>query len=238
MMKFPIGQTLIAAAGIIILCSLGTWQVQRLEWKDGIIKKLEADYEAGKENRALFIPGARLQELAKEEQPIAYGMLEGRLLRQAAVLVGPRTVDGRMGYNLILPLEMADKSIILVNAGWVDGMWKDNTPERLAFLPAGNITVRGVLRKPDWSSFASKNSPGNDMWFRADIDEIAQAKQLSVSYPFMIYAEVTNPALHDVTPGAEHWLPRNKHLQYAVFWYAMAATLLVVFGFYVRSRKK
>lgn len=236
-MKLPLGQTLIATAGIIILCGLGTWQIQRMEWKEGLIAKLEADYKAGGEHRALFIPQSKLQELAREEQPITYGMLEGRLLRKSSVLVGPRTLDGNRGYHLVTPLQMQDGAIILVNTGWVDDLWKDNTEERLAFLPTGNITVQGVLRKPDWSSFSSKNSPSNDMWFRADIAEIAEAKQLTVSYPFIMYAEATNPELHDVTPVNEHWLPRNKHLQYAIFWYAMAVTLLAVFGFYVTSRK-
>lgn len=236
-MRFPLGQTLIAAAGIGILCTLGTWQLQRLEWKSGIIAKLEQDYKAGEENRALFIPQSRMKELAAEKQPVAYGMLEGRLLRQSAVLVGPRSEDGRIGYNLVLPLQMENQQIIFVNAGWVDDLWKDNTEERLAFLPAGNVTVRGVLRKPDWSSFASRNSPEHDMWFRADIAEISRVKGLAVSYPFMIYAEAVNPPLHDVAPISEHWLPRNKHMQYAVFWYAMVATLFGVFAFYLKSRK-
>jgi len=237
-MKLPLGQTLVATAGIIILCSLGTWQIQRMEWKQGLIAKLEADYKAGEENRALFIPDSRLQELATEKQPVAYGTLEGRLLRNSSVLLGPRILDGKMGYNLILPLQMQGGKIILANLGWVDQLWKDNTEERLAFLPAQNVTVRGVIRKPDWSSFASRNSPASDMWFRADIDEISRVKGFTVSYPFMIYAEDVNPPLHDVAPSGEHWLPRNKHLQYAIFWFAMAATLLVVFGFYVKGRRR
>jgi surfeit locus 1 family protein len=236
-MKFPVVQSLIVLAGIAILCGLGTWQMQRLEWKNNLIAKLEEDYKAGEENRALFIPQSRLQSLALEEQPIAYGMLEGRLRRDGAVLVGPRTLEGRRGYHLILPLEMANHELILINAGWVDDLWQDNTSERLAFLPSENITVKGVLRKPDWSSFASRNSPENDMWFRADITEIAQAKNIDIAYPFMMYAESTNPPLHDIATADERWLPRNKHLQYAIFWFAMAATLTIVFGFYLRTRK-
>jgi surfeit locus 1 family protein len=237
MKRFPYLHSLLALIGFAILCTLGTWQVQRLEWKQDLIEKLEQDYQAGEENRARFMPQARLQELAREQQPIAYGMLEGRLRRHDAVLVGPRTLNGKMGYHLIMPLDMANNEIILINTGWVDALWKDNTRERLAFLPADNITVRGVIRKPDWSSFASKNSPANDMWFRPDIVQIAQEKQISVTYPFMIYAENINPALHDVVASEEHWLPRNKHLQYAIFWYAMAGALLLVFSFYLRSRK-
>ena len=105
-------------------------------------------------------------------------------------------------------------------------------------LPDGPVAARGVIHKPDWSSFASKNSPGNDMWFRADIGEIAEAKGIANPYPFILYADRIAPELPDVEAHEEHWLPRNKHLQYAIFWYALAVAMLGVYGFYVAGLNK
>ncbi len=44
-MKLPIGATFFTAAGVAILLSLGTWQVQRLEWKNDIIERLNEGYD-------------------------------------------------------------------------------------------------------------------------------------------------------------------------------------------------
>jgi surfeit locus 1 family protein len=234
MKRPPLYQIGAVVIGVGILCTLGTWQMQRLHWKNDIIVALEKDYAALEANRASLIPPARLQELSKEEQPLAIGKLRGSFIREDAILLGPRTESGRAGYHLLMPMRL-DEKIILINTGWVDAIWKDDLAGRLVFIPQEQVTVTGVLRKPDWSSFASKNSPANDAWFRADVEEIAQVKDLENVYPFILYANGTTPPLHDVTPIDQHWLPRNKHLQYALFWYAMALTLLIVFGFYWRS---
>lgn len=231
----PITQTFAALIGVGVLCTLGTWQVQRLHWKNGIIAALEKDYAALESNRAAMLPPSRLESLRDEPQPLAIGKLRGTLMREDALLLGPRTESGRAGYHLLIPLRL-DEKIMLINTGWVDAIWKDDLQSRLVFIPKEPVTVTGVVRQPDWSSFASKNSPANDAWFRADTEEIAAAKNLDNVYPFILYASATSPPLHDVTPIDEHWLPRNKHLQYALFWYAMALTLLIVFGLYWKSR--
>jgi len=235
MVRLPPRETFITFCGVAILVCLGTWQVQRLEWKNDIIAKLNTGYDAGV--RADNTSEAALAAWSLEDAPIGYAALDGRFLRENAILLGPRTHDGRVGYHLLIPLQVQDRTLI-VNAGWVDELWKDDTESRLAGLPMETVTVKGAIHKPDWSSFASKNSPANNMWFRADLEEIAREKELENIYPFALYAHSIAPALHDVIPHAERWLPRNKHLQYALFWYAMAGALLGVYGFYVAGYNK
>lgn len=217
-----------------ILLSLGTWQLKRLEWKNAIIEKLDADYKNAARTPVLSF--TQLDDLSAQTTPLSYGSVEGRILRAGAVLLGPRTNEGHMGYHLLLPLSLQNGKTLIINTGWVNDLWKDDFEDRLAMLPQGPVTVRGVLHKPDWSGFASKNSPANDLWFRADIGEIAAAKNLKNLYPFLLYADSSRPVLHDVTYQKDAWRPRNKHLQYALFWYALAFAMLGVYGFYIRSR--
>lgn len=238
MTKTPLWQTITVGTGVAILLGLGTWQVQRLQWKDDIIQRLERDYTAMEGKNASLLPSSRLQALGQEEQPMAVGALRGTFLREDAILLGPVPHEGRIGYHLLMPLSLSDGRAIIVNAGWVDAIWKDDPESRYAGLPQESVTVMGILRKPDWNSFTSKNSPANDMWFRADIEEITKEKNLDSVYPFVLYANSTRPALQDVTPLDEHWLPRNKHMQYALFWYAMAAALIGVYIAYRRSTRK
>ena len=219
--------------GVAILLGLGTWQIQRLHWKDAIVEKLEAAYSSGNEP----IEAAALAAAGANDY--LYGKLQGRLQRDKAILLGPRTDNGRAGYELLVPLTLDNGRSLIVNAGWVSVLWQDDIEERLAALPQEQVTMRGLARMPDWSRFASKNSPSRDLWFRADIAEIAAAKNIEAVYSgIVLYADRTDPPLHDVKPHEAHWLPRNKHLQYAIFWYAMAATLAGVYLFAILGKKR
>lgn len=234
-MKLPLAQTGIAVCGIAILIGLGTWQVQRMHWKEDIISKLDTAYKMGKKTPSLTKP--QLDDLKSGKEEFAYGSLNGRWIREKSILLGPRTNDGRVGYHLLIPLE-ADGQTLIINTGWVSDLWQDTLNERLGALTFDDVNVRGVLHEPDWSSMASNNSPSNNVWFRADVGEIAKEKGLEDVHPFILYADTVEPPLPDVITHQQQWLPRNKHLQYALFWYAMAAALAGVFGFYLRDLNK
>lgn len=231
-MNIPLRETAITGICLAILLGLGTWQVERLKWKNHIITDLQQLYDSAAALPSL--EGQALNAVDKDQQRFAYGVLEGTPEKDKAVLVGPVSRDGRMGYNLLVPLKMADQKDVIVNAGWVDDLWKDTLDDRLGIIPA-QLTVRGLVRKPDWSRFASKNSPENNLWFRPDPAEIAKAKGLNDIHDAIMYADKIDPPLQDVTPQEEKWYPRNMHRQYAIFWYGMAAVLLVIYGFYIRG---
>jgi surfeit locus 1 family protein len=235
-MKLPIGATVMTVCCVAILASLGTWQVKRLEWKNDIIGRLNAQYERAEKSSILGTKA--LDDLALEKDPMTYGSIQARLLRDKSILLGPRIEEGRAGYHLLIPAAMADGHTLIVNAGWVSDLWQDNLEDRLSSLPGDKITLRGILHRPDWPWIASKNSPSNDLWFRADIGEIAAAKDLKNLYPYVLYVDHADPTLYDVKPHEDRWLPRNKHLQYALFWYALALAMTGVYGFYVRGLNK
>ncbi len=234
-MRLPLRETVTTVCCVAILVGLGSWQVKRLDWKNDIIEKLQAQYANAA--KAPTLSAAKLDELAAQKDPLAYGTVHARLLRDQSILLGPRTEEGRMGYHLLVPAVLSNGHTLIINAGWVNDLWQDNIEDRLAVLPA-DADIRGILHKPDWSSMASKNSPSNNMWFRADVNEIAAAKELKDPYPFILYADHATPDLYEVKPHEDRWLPRNMHLQYALFWYSMAIVMLGVYGVYVAGWRK
>lgn len=230
-MGLPLKETLIAGSCVAILCTLGTWQIQRMHWKNNITADLQAQYinggkPLGASDLATIGTGG-----------FVYGAVSGQPLKDKALLLGPRIVGGRSGYHLLLPVETPDGAVLIVNAGWVGALWGDTLSERLATLPPA-ITAQGIVRHPDWSRFASKNSPANDLWFRADIAEIAAARDIESVYPVVLYADKTDPAIVDVLAHDAQWFPRNKHLQYALFWYALAGVMAIIYGTYIFRKKR
>lgn len=231
-MNIPARETAITGICLAILLGLGTWQVERLQWKERVIADLQTLYDSSASLPSLS--EETLNALDQENLRFAYGHIDGTPEKDKAVLVGPVSRDGRMGYNLLVPLKTEHQKDVIVNAGWVDDLWKDTLEERLGIFPA-RVTIKGLARKPDWSRFASKNSPENNLWFRPDPAEIARAKELGEIHGTIVYADRIDPPLQDVIPQEEKWYPRNMHRQYAIFWYGMAVILLAVYGFYLRG---
>ncbi len=235
-MRLPLLETTMTILCISILAGLGTWQLQRLEWKNTLIQKLETAY--AQETNNIIFSSQDLNTFAAQKSPMAYGTLSGRFLRDKAILLGPKTLDGKAGYHLIIPLLTNNQTAIFINTGWVSDMWKDTKDERLSSIPSDKVTVTGLLRLSDWTSFTSNNSPSNDLWFRADVMEMANARDIQNPYPLILYRNLSNPEFQDIVPHEKGWLPRNNHLEYAIFWYTMGMILAVIFGLYIFTNNK
>lgn len=234
--KFPFLATIFTLIGVVILCSLGTWQVQRLQWKTDLLAQIE------KENaKNPFDHQFLNQDLTQEKEGIIFlrGFVEGRFLHEREIAVGPRTYNGKSGYHIFTPLKIRGEALtILVNRGWISYQGFENLQK-----PVNNqVSVAGSLRKPDWNMFTPKNNPAQDRWFRLNTEEIAKAKDLQNLSPFLLYAEAIKPPLSSEESNsgglifdATAWQPRNKHFQYALFWYGMGFVLILVYGFWLRK---
>ncbi|GJL85536.1 MAG: SURF1-like protein [Micavibrio sp.] len=216
--RLPFWATLMSVLGIIVLCTLGSWQLQRLAWKTEIIAKLDAAYES-ENSKAIDIANF-------EDSDFTYGRVSGTFLPQKALLLGPKTKDKKIGYDLIVPLKQK-KATILINMGWTE--WE---LEELPIYHLKNkwVWFEGLARAPGWNSFTPENVPEEELWFKPDIDNIATIKNLKNPAPFMLYAEHASHKFDASFPNNARWSPNNNHLQYAIFWFIMALALAVIYG--------
>ena len=96
----------VGLGGVAILCALGTWQLQRLAWKEGLIAELEARLAAGGAFAILKV-GRRLGRLR--------AAIEAAGLGEGAVYVG----HASLARQVVAPLAEAPEeapyfSMILV----------------------------------------------------------------------------------------------------------------------------
>jgi surfeit locus 1 family protein len=221
------GALLLTLSGVAILCLLGTWQIKRLTWKEDIISTLETEYAKD--------PAQNLYSFTdlQQDDAVRYGSIEGVFDYKKEILVGPKTYEGDIGFHILTPLDMGQGQHILVNRGWIG---EDRTDEIMN--PQGRVLVIGLIRAPDWNAFTPDNSPENNVWTKLDINQIARAKNIETIAPLIMYAESASEPFGRVVMTEQRWLPRNKHKQYAIFWFSMAFILLVIFGLFVRQQKK
>ena len=213
------------------LLSLGFWQLDRLAWKKNIIDQLEAIYaQDAAENMYQFDD---LKVEGESDTPILYGSLRGRFDYSKEILAGPKTFNKQISYQVITPLKLNTGGHVLVSRGYITVGNKDKITDTHL---GGSVTVSGLIRKPDWTRFTPKNSPENDVWSRLDIAEIAAFQDIENIAPVILYAEESSLTFPHITMQSQKWMPRNKHAQYAIFWFTMAFVMLGVFGFYARLR--
>jgi surfeit locus 1 family protein len=216
--------TLFTLLIVLICAALGVWQLQRLDWKKGLIAQREAAVAA-----APVAPPQTLGEARALEFRLV--VLDGVFRHDKEIFLNAIGPQGGAGFDVLTPLEEASGRILFVNRGFVPTELKDPA-KRGAGEPGGTVRVEGRLRlmpekKPNW--FVPDNRPDRDDWFWVDLPAMGAADGFVHVAPFYIEADATpNPGgwpKGGVTPLG---LP-NDHLQYAITWFSLAVTAIVIY---------
>jgi surfeit locus 1 family protein len=227
-----------ALIALAILIGLGTWQLQRKAWKDGLLSQIEtrAYGESGP-----VVPEAGWNDWRADEDEFRKVRVTGTFLHSFEAPVyglapGVQRGSPLQGYYLITPLQMTDGAIVMVNRGFVPTELRDPA-SRPQSQPLGEVAVTGLVRAPETRNpFTPKDDAARNLWFARDPRAIAEAHNLNRVAPFLIDA--------DGSPNPGGW-PRggltplslpNNHLQYAMTWYGIALTLIGVFATFAWRR--
>jgi len=241
-LKFIIAATFLIL-GAAIMLYLGNWQLDRLHWKSYIIAQLDKAYN--NPNPPLFNAGA-LETAAQEGEEILFGSVIGFPIWEKEIFYGPKSKNREMGFNVITPVLLSSEGVkpdpqiapqyILVNRGWISEI--DAQDLEKMQRPEARLIFTGLIRKPDWNKYTPNNNPKSETWTKLDIAQIAKVKGLKNTMPYMLYAEKVSESVDTVAPLAERWYPRNKHKQYALFWFSMAGIFMGFFGFVFIKRRQ
>ncbi len=225
--KLPILTGIAVLIALAILVTLGTWQVERLHWKEGLLADIA-------ERRATApVPLSDIEAMAAKGTDIEY-----REVTASGVYDNSRerhffaTWRGQTGFYVYTPLQLADGRFLFVNRGFVP--YDNKEPEmRMQGQLTGEQTVTGLARarlpgKPSW--VVPDNDVAKNIFYWKDLDVMASSTGLDKAavVPFFIDADDTpNPKGMPIGGVTEVNLP-NNHLQYAFTWYGLAATLVVI----------
>lgn len=199
--------------------ALGVWQVQRLAWKQDLIRQVDTRIHAA----PVPTPGpAGFDAVTREADQYRRVTASGRFLHDRETRVKAVT-DLGPGFWIVTPLEDARGFTVLINRGFVPA--ERTAPEtRAEGQVEGPVSVTGLLRITEpKGGFLRDNDPTSDRWFSRDVAAIAEAKRLEGAVaPYFIDV--------DATPNPGGW-PRggltvvrfaNSHLVYALTWFGLA----------------
>lgn len=213
---------LMSLAMFAVLLALGTWQVERLHWKQAILAQI-ASAEAA--------PAVPLQAVPQPYTKVAVtGRLRNDLSALYAAEVRNTDTGPQMGSFLIEPLERADAPPLLVQRGWVPQQRRKPIAQ-----PQGVVTITGYIRPPEISGpFSARDDLATRVFYSLDPTAIGTALGLQQVAPFVLVALGSPPPERWPDPARHLPRPPNNHLSYAITWYGLAAALVVIFVVWLR----
>ena len=209
---------------ISLLVSLGFWQLDRAQQKQLYIQQQGQTFV----QRITLFANTKT-ELAK----LRYKQLTvtGRYDKAHQFLLDNQIYRGKVGYFVLTPLLLAKNQAVLVNRGWIPA---PEQRERLPELPVmeKKITLTGRFNafpsigiKLKGADVPEKSWPARVGVVNADI----LAEKLGYNlFPFQVEL---NP--NETEGFVRDWktvtvMPAEKHIAYAVQWFALALTLTLL----------
>lgn len=225
------------AFGVVLCMVLGAWQVQRLQWKEGILAHIASAQQMPPLHE---VKGA--QDLYRNAQVAGHWVCDGAVYRFSG-----NTVYGK-GYKLLRLLELKDGTRVMVDTGFTTQAPPHSPPAGTAAMckkPAAsqrNATVQGMIRGPLYKRWLTPETPpSGTLWLYEDVPAMAAAMGVSDKklLPDVIL-EVTGIAEPNVfpVPGDGKVVLRNDHLGYAITWFALALVSAGMGFVFIRAQTK
>ena len=213
-------------AAFMTTLALGTWQVKRLAWKEGLI----AAIEAGKSQPPLA--GLPRDEAALPALEFRQVRVSGTWVNGLEFHISPRFFKGQLGYSVLSPLKLTDGRVVLVNRGWIPQAEK-NTRSK----PSGAATLTGIVRLgPERGAMTPPNQPEKNIWFGRDVAAMAEYAKLSSVLPLTVDRVGEQDIKKLPVPSDGTIRLRNDHLSYVITWYGLSIAMVVIFALYHRKK--
>jgi surfeit locus 1 family protein len=229
MMTMRIGQfsfeprlvtTLAAVFFFALLLALGRWQLNRAAEKEA----RQALYDARLGETAVVLTGS-----VPDAQPLLY-----RRVRAAGEWIGARQIfidnqirGGRAGFNVITPLRLEGRDeAVLVNRGWIARNAAEYPRAPAVEVPTGRVEVAGLATRPParYRELSAQTVAGN-VWQNLDIERYAAQSGIKL-LPVVVLADTPAAGLAAVHEKPDAGVA--KHYEYALTWFALAATVLAL----------
>jgi surfeit locus 1 family protein len=204
---------------VLFSLGLGVWQMDRREWKRGILDRIAVNQAA---------PPMTVDELVKGD-PLRreYGRVRvtGKFLHDKEFYLAARSLKDKVGMQVVTPLRLDDGRIVLFDRGWIPSEKKDPAGRAAGQVP-GRVELVGIVRRSQVKrQFAPDNDPAKNFWFHVDVPEM---RQMAGGTPdpvldtFFLEADTApNPGGLPIGGQTRLDIP-NDHLQYAITWFLIA----------------
>lgn len=215
---------------IIVLVSLGLWQLRRLEERQvanqvGLSRHTAAPLDL----EAMAVGAGSDLDTLENRRATTRGEWDAAY----EVYVRSQVWDGRSGLWVVTPLMLSDGRAVMVNRGWIPV----ELDRREAAPAQGQVEVAGTVRASrSRSSIGPTDRPGiEDTIARVDLSVLDDYVPHSLLGVYLEESTV-NPAPWPLRLDEPVFDEEGSHLVYAVQWFSFALVALVGYAALIRSR--
>jgi len=205
-----------SSLAMIILLSLGTWQLERLRWKSHIISTMNKHISLSpREINASVMNDIKNYNYRRIK-------LEGTYIYNKNITIYSKVLNGKVGRHLIIPFK-TKFGYILINKGFIP---KDYNIDVAFAEKAKNISINGIVKfQQNINYFTPKNNLITNEWYYINLDEISKFLNIPLMDFYLI--EEDNPKERYPVGSQYNLKVPNDHLQYAITWFSLAIALSI-----------
>lgn len=245
--------TLLTILGLAILLSLGTWQMRRLAWKEALMARVAAAAKAEPVPIAKFagFAAAAGNDGLPDDLQFRRVTISGTFDHDNEFHVWS---PGKQGpaWSVVTPLRLAaplkDGATTVDRVLVIRGVVLDKAKAVAARAdgnPAGTVTFTGRVRFGHVGTFSKSADSAKNEWLDFDLGSMARklapadaARAGEGIAPFFVEAETATGGAGAPQPDLAAVNLSNRHLEYALTWYGLAATLAGVYIAFAWSRRR
>jgi len=209
----------------LVLCflALSHWQYQRAQEKEQLLNHFQA--------RKLAKPLTNQELRQTKDERFYRASLQGTFDHAHTILLDNRTYQGKIGYEVYTPFHIKNSNaVILVDRGFVPLSGRNRNSKPALNFPHKTM-ITGLLNLPP--RYYAKGQMINDAalhpLIRVEFIDLGALSKL-LHHPLMPY--ILQLSESDDAAYAITWqssiMPKEKHLAYALQWFALSVTLLVL----------
>ncbi|MDF1479891.1 SURF1 family protein [Leifsonia sp. H3M29-4] len=209
---------------------LSMWQLARSEEAREAVERVETNWSAAPVDVASVLPALDAFDPDDTWQPVA---LQGRYLADQQLLVRGRPFEGHAGFEVLVPFELTDGTVFVVDRGWVPVGNSQDLPDAVPAPPAGETSI--VVRlKAGEPTIPGRSAPEGQL-ATINLPTVADL----VAEPTYTGAYGLLASEDPAPPSRPAAYPRpvadgGPHLSYAFQWVAFGVLAFIGLGWAVR----
>jgi len=209
---------------VVTMVSLGFWQLRRLdevrERNARLAERLVLPAEPVEE----LVPGAGVDVDALTDRPAT---AVGTYRDDGRVLVRGRSLDDAPGSWVLVPFELADGRVLVVNRGWIHNDGRHEAVPDEYRSPEGEVSLSGLLQPSQERGSFGPSDPSEGVLenvARVDLERLDEQIDGDV---LPLWLQLTEPEADAPDPSPRLLAPppvddEGPHLSYAVQWFIFA----------------
>lgn len=229
---------------VATLLGLGFWQLQRRTEKHALIAALTERLAGAPGSLPAPSTWSALTPAKDEFRRVSFTAVfrtgPDAMVYSSGSGVRP-DVPGPVTWAFI-PAQLPSGEIVVVNAGFVQNTMQDRGQQDRAvktLITGSPVAMTGYLRFPETAGTLTPHDDVNKrLWFNRDQRDMAKALSWGDVAPFYIDLESPVPANGIPKPGPLDVHLKDDHMQYAITWFSLAASVVIAFGVWIKGQRR